>query len=89
MRCTEELVTFYQYAGQYVASDLAQLDVLKRENIEPRKTVVEGVEWVEGSWEEVDGKKSWIKQSRLVFPDTFDGRIETDVGRSDVSDVHR
>ena len=50
-------------------------------------TVVGGVEWVEGSWEVVDGKKSWMRHSRLVFPDTFDGVIETDVGRFDVSDV--
>ena len=49
--------------------------------------MVEGVEWVEGSWELVDGKKTWIRQSRLVFPDTFDGKIETDVGRSDFSDI--
>ena len=51
--------------------------------------MVEGVEWVEGSWEVVDGKKTWIRQSRLVFPDTFDGRIETDVGKTAASDIYQ
>ena len=50
--------------------------------------MVDGVEWVEGSWEVVDGKKTWVRQSRLVFPDSFDGRIETDVGRPYVSDIY-
>ena len=64
--------------GTYDASDLAQYSQVSRELVEPRKTKVE-VEWIEGTWEEQGGKKTWIQHSRLVFPDGFDGLVETDV----------
>ena len=64
--------------GDYSASDLAQYDQLSQ-SLEPRKTVVEGVHWEEGESKEVEGKRVWTRPSRLIFPDTFDGVVETDV----------
>ena len=64
--------------GDYSASDLAQYDQLSQ-SLEPRKTVVKGVKWKEGKWETVKGKKVWTRPSRLIFPDMFDGVVETDV----------
>ena len=64
--------------GNYSASDLAQYDQLSQ-RLEPRKTVVKGVKWEEGKWEMVGGKKVWKRPSRLIFPDMFDGVVETDV----------
>ena len=64
--------------GDYEASDLAQHSQL-RHLVEPRMTVVEDVQWVEGQWREEGGKKQWTSRSRLVFPVSFDGVIETDV----------
>ena len=64
--------------GDYEASDLAQYSQL-RHLVEPRMTVVEDVQWVEGQWREEGGQKEWIRRSRLVFPASFDGVIETDV----------
>ena len=61
--------------GSYEASDLAQYSSL----VEPRMTVVEAVQWVEGEWREVEGKKEWTRHSRLVFPENFDGVVKTDV----------
>ena len=64
--------------GGYEASDLAQYDSLSA-LVEPRMRVVEGVRWVEGQWTEVGGQKKWTSHSQLVFPDSFDGVIDTDV----------
>ena len=61
------------------ASSLAQYQNLARDKVEPRKTIVEGVKWIEGRWMESDGKKKSIEHSRLLFPNSFDGEIETDV----------
>ena len=43
--------------------------------IEPEKTVVYGVKWVEGSFK--DGK--WDPTSKIIFPNSFNGEVETDV----------
>ena len=64
--------------GGYEASDLAQYSQL-RHLLEPRMTVVENVQWLEGQWREEGGQKKWTRHSRLVFPASFDGVIETDV----------
>ena len=64
--------------GDYSATDLAQYEDLSQ-SLEPRKTVVEEVHWEEGEWEEVEGKKVWTRPSKLIFPDTFDGVVKTDV----------
>ena len=48
--------------------------------IEPEKTIVYGVRWEEGKYEEDEnGKKTWITPSKLIFPNAFKGEIETDV----------
>ena len=48
--------------------------------IEPEKTVVCGVRWEEGEYEEDgNGKKTWIRPSRLIFPNTFHEEIAIDV----------
>ena len=39
--------------------------------------MVEEVHWEEVEREEVEGKKVWTRPSRLIFPDTFDGEVET------------
>ena len=64
--------------GNYCASELAQYWELSK-NLEPRKTVIEGVHWEEGEWEVVKGRKVWVRDSRLIFPKSFDGVVETDV----------
>ena len=64
--------------GDHEASDLAQYSQLSH-LLEPRMTVVEDVQWVEGQWREAGGQKEWTRHSRLVFPPNFDGVIETDV----------
>ena len=64
--------------GNYCASELAQYWELSK-NLEPRKTVIEGVQWEEGQWEVVKGRKVWLRESRLIFPKSFDGVVETDV----------
>ena len=64
--------------GDHEASDLAQYSQL-RHLVEPRMTVVEDVQWVEGLWREAGGKKEWTRHSRLVFPENFDGVVNTDV----------
>ena len=61
--------------GSYAASDLAQCSLL----VEPRMTVVEAVQWLEGQWTEAGGQKEWTRHSRLVFPEDFDGVVKTDV----------
>ena len=61
--------------GSYAASDLAQCSLL----VEPRMTVVEAVQWLEGQWREAGGQKEWTRHSRLVFPEDFDGVVKTDV----------
>ena len=61
--------------GSYEASDLAQCLSL----VEPRMTVVEGVQWLEGQWRNVGGQKEWTRRSRLVFPENFDGVVKSDV----------
>ena len=61
--------------GSYEASDLAQCLNL----VEPRMTVVEGVQWLEGQWKEVGGQKEWTRRSKLVFPENFDGVVKSDV----------
>ena len=39
-----------------------------------------GVRWEEGEYEEDEnGKKTWIRPSRLIFPNIFNGEIDTDV----------
>ena len=43
--------------------------------IEPEKTVVYGVKWVEGTFK--DGK--WDPTSKLIFPNSFNGEVKTDV----------
>ena len=72
--------------GNYSASDLAQYEQLSKRQ-EPRKTVVEGVKWEEGEWEVMEGKKVWTRPSRLIFPDTFDGVVETDVSNGQLTIV--
>ena len=69
--------------GDYEASDLAQHSQL-RHLLEPRMTVVEDVQWVEGQWREEGGQKKWTEHSRIVFPASFDGVIETDVSVRDI-----
>ena len=64
-------------SGEYEPSFLRSASDLP--TLEPLKTIVEGVEWREGEWAEVDGVKTWTRHSRLVFPDSFTGQIETDV----------
>ena len=63
--------------GQYKPSEL--IDYPDLPALEPQKTVVEGVQWIEGQEGVKDGQKCWIRPSRLVFPATFNGHIETDV----------
>ena len=65
--------------GTYSASELAQHPQLSKELGRPRRTEVEAVRWEEGQWLEVEGRKTWTRHSRLIFPDTFDGVVETDV----------
>ena len=67
----------YFSAGEYEPDFLKSGSDLPA--LEPLKTIVEGVEWREGEWAEVDGVKTWTRHSRLVFPDSFTGQIETDV----------
>ena len=45
---------------------------------EPEKTLVYGVQWVEGNLE--DG--NWNPNSKIIFPNSFDGKIKVDVGQS-------
>ena len=42
---------------------------------EPEKTLVDGVQWVEGNLE--DG--NWNPNSKIIFPNSFDGKIKVDV----------
>merc|ERR1711983_298874 len=52
--------------------------------IEPEKTVVCGVRWEEGEYEEDgNGKKTWIRPSRLIFPNTFDEEIASDIATTE------
>ena len=64
--------------GAYNSNNLADYSDLPP--IEPQKTVVHGVQWIEGQEGEKDGQKYWIKPSRLIFPTSFNGHVETDVG---------
>ena len=64
--------------GDHEASDLAQYSQLSH-LLEPRMTVVEDVQWVEGQWREAGGQKEWTRHSRLVFQGSFDGVKVTDV----------
>ena len=43
--------------------------------IEPEKTLVYGVQWVEGDLE--DG--IWNPNSKIILPNSFDGKIKVDV----------
>jgi len=58
--------------GNYSASNLVQFDDLPP--IKPVRTIVKGVEWVQGEAG---------KPSRLVFPDNFSGELETDIATSE------
>ena len=44
--------------------------------MEPEKTVVYGVKWEEGRFE--NGK--WDPTSKLIFPNGFNGEVQTEVG---------
>ena len=55
-------------------------------DIEPQKTIVSGVEWIEGHEETRGGEKTWIP-SRLIFPPSFNGEIETDVRSLKVEEI--
>ena len=65
------------FKGIYDQDALAQL-VLKEDPKGPKRTIVEGVQVIEGHNEEVDGQTTWI-DSMLTFPQSFDGKIESDV----------
>jgi len=58
--------------GNYSASDLVSFDDLPP--IKPVSTIVDGVKWIEGG----EGKPS-----KLIFPDNFNGEIETDIATSE------
>ena len=59
--------------GKYETKDLLYSADLAP--IEPEKTVVYGVKWVEGTFKE--GK--WDQTSKLIFPNSFNGEVKTDV----------
>ena len=61
------------YSGKYETKDL--LFSADLAPIEPEKTVVYGVKWAEGTFK--DGK--WDPTSKLIFPNSFNGEVETDV----------
>jgi len=68
--------------GQYDAKTLAAYDDLPP--IEPEKTIVYGVRWEEGKYEEDEnGKKTWITPSKLIFPNAFKGEIATDIATTE------
>ena len=60
------------FEGNYSASNLVQFDDLPP--IKPVRTIVKGVEWVQGEAG---------KPSRLIFADKFSGELETDIATSE------
>ena len=74
MNKSRSKVNLHKYhSGKYETKDL--LFSADLAPIEPEKTVVYGVKWVEGTFK--DGK--WDPTSKLIFPNSFNGEVKTDV----------